>query len=123
MIDSCGSAGGRFPGQPTGGAGAQFQNSSLAKEGDRGSKLPAMPAQAVWKAGASYEVGWTVAANHGGGYAYRLAPADEPLVEATFQKMALDFVGNSILRECCAHALARNEYAPHAAQAQGKAQE
>ena len=24
------------------------------------------------------EVGWTVAANHGGGYAYRLARADEP---------------------------------------------
>ena len=60
VIDSCGSAGGRYPGQSTGGAGAQYQNTSLAKEGDAGSKLPEMPAQATWKAGASYEVGWTV---------------------------------------------------------------
>ena len=29
---------------------------------------------------------------------YRLAPAGEPLTEATFQKMPLDFVGPSILR-------------------------
>ncbi len=40
-----------------------------------------MPAQATWKAGGSYEVGWTVAANHGGGYAYRMAPLDSPLTE------------------------------------------
>jgi hypothetical protein len=59
MIDSCGMAGGRFPGQSTGGAGAQYQNTSLAKEGDMGSKLPAMASQATWKAGSSYEVGWT----------------------------------------------------------------
>ena len=39
-------------------------------------------------------MGWTVAANHGGGYAYRLAPADAPLTEETFRKMPLDFVGN-----------------------------
>ena len=45
-----------------------------------------------------YEVGWTVAANHGGGYAYRLAPLDSPLDEVTFAKMPLDFVGESILR-------------------------
>jgi len=98
VIDACGSAGGRFPGQPTGGAGAQYQNTTLAKEGDAGSKLPGMAPQAIWKAGGSYEVSWTVAANHGGGYAYRLAPASAPLTEQTFQKMPLDFDGNSILR-------------------------
>ena len=38
VIDSCGVAGGRFPGQGIGGAGAQFQNTSLAKMGDMGSK-------------------------------------------------------------------------------------
>jgi len=70
----------------------------LAKEGDRGSDLPAMSAQAVWQLGGVYEVGWTVMANHGGGYAYRLAPADGPLTEAVFQKNALDFVGDSVLR-------------------------
>jgi len=98
VIDACGSAGGRFPGQGTGGAGAQFQNSSVAKQGDVGSKLPQGPSMATWSLGSTQEVGWTVMANHGGGYAYRLAPADGPLTEETFQKISLDFVGPSILR-------------------------
>ena len=63
VIDPCGSAGGRIPGQPNGAAGAQFRNTTLTKEGDLGSKLPPMPSQATWKAGESYEVGWTVQAN------------------------------------------------------------
>ena len=54
-----------------------------------GSKLPAGPSQATWKAGAAVEVGWTVMANHGGGYQYRLARADDPLTEKTFQEMPL----------------------------------
>jgi hypothetical protein len=98
MIDPCGSAGGRLPGMPTGGAGAQYRNTSLAKTGDLGTKLPPMPAQAVWRAGVAYEAGWTVAANHGGGYAYRMAPLDSALTEQDFQKMPLEFVGHSILR-------------------------
>mmetsp|Transcript_70784 Transcript_70784/g.170957 ORF Transcript_70784/g.170957 Transcript_70784/m.170957 type:complete len:466 (+) Transcript_70784:80-1477(+) len=98
VIDPCGSAGGRFVGQGIGGAGAQFQNSSLARQGDRGSGLPPMAPQAYWQAGASVEVGWTVAANHGGGYAYRLARADEPLSEAAFRRTPLDFVGKAALR-------------------------
>ena len=98
VIDSCGSAGGRHPGQGTGGAGAQFQNTSLAQAGDVGSRLPPSPSPPVWQRGQSHEVGWTVMANHGGGYAYRLAPADAPLTEATFRKLPLDFSGNSALR-------------------------
>jgi len=98
VIDACGSAGGRFPGQGIGGAGAQYQNNSLASQGDAGSKLPRMPSQATWRVGDAVEVGWTVMANHGGGYAYRLAPANAPLTEATFRKMPLDFVGPSALR-------------------------
>eukprot|EP00040_Diaphanoeca_grandis_P025237 m.139565 g.139565 ORF g.139565 m.139565 type:complete len:437 (-) comp30067_c0_seq1:381-1691(-) len=98
MIDSCGVAGGRYPGQGTGGAGAQYQNTTLAHEGERGSTLPPMPTHVTWQAGESYEVSWTVAAHHGGGYAYRMAPADGPLTEETFRKLPLDFVGNSILR-------------------------
>ena len=49
VIDSCGSAGGRLPGQPEGIALAVFTNSSLAFEGQKGSTLPAMPSQATWK--------------------------------------------------------------------------
>ena len=56
----CGIAGGRHPKQGPGGAGAIFQNSSVAAEGDFGSQLPPMPPQAVWAAGSNQEVGWTV---------------------------------------------------------------
>ena len=98
VVDACGSAGGRFPGQGIGPAGAQFQNSSLFSQGDAGSTIPKGPSAATWKAGEAQEVGWTVMANHGGGYAYRLARADEPLTEANFRKLALDFVGDSALR-------------------------
>jgi len=98
VIDACGSAGGRHPGQGTGGAGASFQNSSLFKLGDMGSKIPPGPAQATWKAGSNVEVGWTVMANHGGGYSWRLAPVEAELTEENFQKIPLDFVGPSILR-------------------------
>ena len=37
-------------------------------------------------------------ANHGGGYGYRLAPADAPLTEETFRRLPLDMVGKSMLR-------------------------
>jgi lytic starch monooxygenase len=69
VIDACGSAGGRFAGQGTGGAGAQFENTTLAKRGDLGSRLPPMPSQVTWVAGTANEVGWTIMAHHGGGCA------------------------------------------------------
>merc|ERR1712224_406863 len=63
-----------------------------------GSKLPPLHSGAVWETGSSVEVGWTVMANHGGGYAYRLASAGAPLTEEAFRQTPLDFVGPSILR-------------------------
>lgn len=60
--------------------------------------LVTLAEQPMFIAGASVEVGWTVMANHGGGYAYRLAPADGPLTEQVFRKTPLDFVGDSVLR-------------------------
>jgi len=98
VIDACGSAGGRLPGMGEGTALAIFTNTSLAFEGEAGSKLPQMEPQAVWQAGSVVEVGWSIMAIHGGGYSYRLAPADEPLTEETFRKMPLDFVGPGVLR-------------------------
>ena len=110
VLDPCGIAGGRLEGQPIGPAGAQFENSTLAKRGDKGSSLfkpgttgtgtgTGMRQSTTWKIGESYEVGWTVMANHGGGYQYRIAPiTNEPLTEELFQKTALEYDGVSYLR-------------------------
>lgn len=49
---------------------------------------------AVWQAGAEVEVAWTVVANHGGGYIYRLCPSDSSLSEECFQENILPFRGN-----------------------------
>ena len=68
MIDSCGSAGGRLPGQGIGNAGRGFQNSSEAKLADMGSKtLKPLATGSVFKAGSAVEVGWMQEAWHGGG--------------------------------------------------------
>jgi len=98
VTDSCGVAGGILPGQAKGIAGADYTQTPLAKLGDLGSKLPPMPTGTVWTAGGTAQVGWTLKAWHGGGYQYRLAPASAPLTEETFQKMPLEFVGNSSMR-------------------------
>ena len=97
VFDSCGMAGGHHP--PDGGFGGIYVNTTHAKLGDKGTAvLPRMPPQATWKAGESYEVAWTIEANHGGGYQYRLAPADGPLDEEAFRKLPLPFVGQQGLR-------------------------
>lgn len=98
VIDSCGVAGGRLPGQGAGAAGADYQNTSFAKLGDVGSKLPPLLSGTVWTAGSSVEVAWTVKAYHGGGYQYRMCPANDSLDETCFQKTPLDFVGKQSLR-------------------------
>jgi hypothetical protein len=54
--------------------------------------LPAAPSGTVWAAGALVEVSWTMRTNHGGGYQWRIAPAEGPLTEAAFQ------VGETITR-------------------------
>lgn len=63
--------------------------------GEAGSKHPKLLEQTVWIAGSEAEVGWAVAANHGGGYSYRLCPAGQELTEKCFQSTPLDFVGNT----------------------------
>merc|ERR1711990_60712 len=96
VVDACGQAGGRYPQTPIGG-GSWYTNTSLAKMGELGSKvLPKMKAQAVWKAGSSVEVMWGMRYNHGGGYQYRLCPAEQmPCTEEEFQEMPLDFIRDS----------------------------
>merc|ERR1740117_444564 len=102
VIDSCGSAGGRIPGQGAGGFGASFVNTTNAKLGDLGSQsLPARDTGVEWTAGEVYEVAWTLQANHGGGYSYRLCPADHTewkLDEDCLNAHPLVMVGQSALR-------------------------
>ena len=124
MIDSCGSAGGRLPGQGGGGYGAGYVNTTHSKIGDLGSKtLPVHDTGTMWAAGKQYEVAWTiqavsnhhgpmqrclpsltragpmVAQNHGGGYSYRLCPLNSPdLNEDCFNEHPVKMVGQSKLR-------------------------
>lgn len=50
--------------------------------------------QTQWVVGSVVEVAFGISANHGGGYQYRLCPADDELTEECFQKMPLEFVGD-----------------------------
>lgn len=99
VIDSCGTAGGRKPGQGVGGFGAGYVNTTHVKVGDLGSKtLPPRPTGVEWAVGKEYEVAWTIQANHGGGYSYRLCPLTSTLDEDCFNKHPVPMVGQSALR-------------------------
>ena len=92
VFDGCGMAGGRALGP--GGHGAVYANTTHARQGDLGSQvLGALETGTSWKAGETVEVSWAITANHGGGYSYRLCPADEPggVTEACFQRTPLAF--------------------------------
>ena len=68
VIDACGVAGGRLPGEGNGNAGRSFVNTSLAKLADKGSEvLKPFPTGTVWTAGTAVEVAWMQEAWHGGG--------------------------------------------------------
>jgi len=98
VFDSCGMAGGT---PYRGGYGAQYFNTSFARQGDRGSKvLKPRPTGVRWKAGSTVEVSWAIEANHGGGYQYRLCKNDDPLglTEACFFKNPLPFTNSQRLR-------------------------
>jgi len=61
--------------------------------GALGSKLPSTKGL-TWIAGSSAEVSFSLYANHGGGYSYRLCPKSSKLTEECFQRRHLQFVGN-----------------------------
>jgi len=61
--------------------------------GYEGKELPKLLEKTEWVAGTTVEVAWGIAANHGGGYQYRLCPASEDPTEECFQKTPLEFVG------------------------------
>eukprot|EP00437_Effrenium_voratum_P021419 CAMPEP_0181447430 /NCGR_PEP_ID=MMETSP1110-20121109/26618_1 /TAXON_ID=174948 /ORGANISM="Symbiodinium sp., Strain CCMP421" /LENGTH=360 /DNA_ID=CAMNT_0023571543 /DNA_START=80 /DNA_END=1162 /DNA_ORIENTATION=+ len=61
--------------------------------GTDGVDLPAQePTQ--WALGSVQEVAWAIAANHGGGYSYRLCPKGGNVSEECFQQHVLKFAGD-----------------------------
>ena len=88
VFHACGMAGGgpkRQPGE------AKITPTVFAAQGDLGSVLPPAPTGVSWKAGTVVEAKWSVRANHGGGYQYRLCPASEEPTEACFRRTPLEF--------------------------------
>lgn len=95
--DPCGIAGGW---NTTGAPFAGGDSPPGVAQGARGSVGPyAMPllSETVWVAGSEAEVAWSITANHGGGYQYRLCPLDQYQEggEACFQKTPMRFVGET----------------------------
>ena len=88
VYDSCGRAGGGP--KPTGGKG-EYVNTSFATFGQMGSTLPVQRSGAVWKVGSVVEALWSVRANHGGGWQFRLCPLESKLDEECFQKTPVPF--------------------------------
>lgn len=85
---------------PCGIAGGYYNDTGVLQpanieSGFDGRNMPRLKdTQTVWEAGSVQEVAWSMFANHGGGYAYRLCPADDGLTESTCQAGHLSFVGN-----------------------------
>lgn len=67
------------------------------KQGFHGDKMPPLKGdrwQRTYKQGDVVEMAWSLVANHGGGYQYRLCPKSEVQTEECFQKTPLEFVGD-----------------------------
>jgi len=84
VIDPCGVMAGNQPNEYV---------INAPKPGTLGSTLPKMKGE-EWQAGSQQEVSWSLYANHGGGYSYRLCPVSSELTEECFQQHHLQFVGN-----------------------------
>ena len=82
--DACGMAGGH-PAPATHRFGAMYYNTSLAKQGDVGSKLPRRNTGVVWRRASSVQVSWSIEANHGGGYQV-CAPPRPPFPSLPYRK-------------------------------------
>lgn len=86
----CGSAGGGDTYYANGGSAPPGY-----AQGMDGVKLPAMT-PVSWRRGSNVEVAWSIAANHGGGYSWRLCKNVEgEVTEECFQKNQLKFAGTS----------------------------
>jgi len=89
VFDPCGMAGGA-PVPTT--AAAEYNATIFAHQGDLGSKvLMPRPSGTVWRRGSVVYARQQSTAPHGGGYIYRLCPANETLTEECFNRIPLEF--------------------------------
>lgn len=89
VYDPCGMAGG---GPTWVSTGLSYVDTKFAKQGDLGSQvLPPNPTGIVWPTGSTVEAKWSIRANHGGGYQYRLCSATQGLTEDCFRQTPLEF--------------------------------
>jgi len=86
----CGLAGGTPWPQEVSEAG-DYTTTKFAHHGMAGTDLNPLYTGVQWTLGTSVEVTWQIENHHGGGYSYRLCPADQNLTEACFQAHQLDF--------------------------------
>lgn len=95
IMSPCGVAGGSSNADSGSGTGAWSPTG--VKQGFDQREMPevAQGIRAVWEAGSEQEVAWSMRANHGGGYSWRLCPKSENLTEDCFQRNHLKFVGNT----------------------------
>ena len=69
-------------------AAAEYTSTVFAKQGDLGSRvLKPRPSGTVWRRGTVAYVRQQSTAAHGGGYIFRLCPANETLTEACFNRV------------------------------------
>merc|ERR1719453_1770932 len=96
--DPCGIAGGWFTQGEQGNGGDAPPGIPQGELGTKSNFSQPLIDKTQWVAGSVVDVAWGITANHGGGYQYRLCPADSKLDEECFQKTPLDFVGNQTFR-------------------------
>jgi len=89
--NACGLAGGWYTPGTLGNGGEAPPG---VAQGFKGTDQKPLFKETKWVAGKTTEVAWGIYANHGGGYAYRLCPADQEPTEACFQKHHLTLVGD-----------------------------
>ena len=83
--DPCGASSGY---KPNAQKGAEVPKGYAAWS--KGSEVLPVGNATVWKAGGLAEVAWSIAAQHGGGYSYRLCPKGQALTEECFQLNPLE---------------------------------
>jgi len=91
VFSPCGIAGGGATYHPSNGALAP----QGVKKGFDGRDLPELTGvKTEWVRGSAQEVAFSIHANHGGGYSYRLCPKSSNVTEDCFQRHHLQFAGD-----------------------------